>query len=59
MGKQIKACRILVEKPDGNKPLGRPRCRWEDNIEMGFKCDGVIWTGLIWLRIGSRLLSMW
>jgi len=35
--------RVLVEKPEGKRPLGRPRCRWEDNIkidlqEMGFEC---------------------
>jgi hypothetical protein len=28
------AYRILVGKPEGNKPLGRPRCRWVDNIKM-------------------------
>jgi hypothetical protein len=26
--------RVLVEKPDGMRPLGRPRSRWEDNIKM-------------------------
>jgi hypothetical protein len=26
--------RVLVEKPEGQKPLGRRRCRWEDNIKM-------------------------
>ena len=29
--------RALVEKPEGKRPLGRPRCRWEDNISMDFK----------------------
>jgi hypothetical protein len=28
---------ILVGKPEGNKPLGRPKCRWEDNIRLDFK----------------------
>jgi hypothetical protein len=28
------ACIILVEKPEGRRPLGRPRRRWEDNIKM-------------------------
>jgi hypothetical protein len=27
--------RVLVGKPEGKRPLGRPRCRWEDNIKMG------------------------
>jgi hypothetical protein len=31
------AYRILMGRPDRRKPHGRPRCRWEDNIKMGFK----------------------
>jgi hypothetical protein len=34
MGEKRNAFRILVGKPDGRRPLGRPRCRWVDNIEM-------------------------
>jgi hypothetical protein len=34
MGEGRGAYRILVGKPDGNRPLGRPRHRWEDNIKM-------------------------
>jgi hypothetical protein len=45
------AYRLLVGKPEGNRPLGRPRCRWVDNIKMDLERDGVEWTGLIWLRI--------
>jgi hypothetical protein len=29
--------RVLVGKPEGKRPLGRLRCRWEDNIKMDFK----------------------
>jgi hypothetical protein len=39
--------RILMEKPEGKKPLGRPRSRWVDNIKTDRKeigCDGVDWT---------------
>jgi hypothetical protein len=39
--------RILVGKPDGKSALGRPRCRWEDNIKMDLKGMG---TGLLWFR---------
>jgi len=28
------AYRVLMGKPEGKRPLGRPRCRWEDNIKM-------------------------
>jgi hypothetical protein len=34
MGDSRSAYRVLVGKPEGRKPLGRPRCRWEDNIKM-------------------------
>jgi len=39
--------RVVVGKPEGMRPLGRPRCRWEDNIKMdsgsgrGWRLDGV------------------
>jgi hypothetical protein len=44
---------ILVGKPEGKRALGRPRRKWEDNIRMDVRSDGVVWTGLIWLRIGT------
>ena len=47
----------MVGKPEGRRPLGRPRCRWVDNIRMAL-WDVGIWTGLGWLRIetgGGRL----
>jgi hypothetical protein len=37
-------CRFLVRKPEGKKPLGRPRRRWEDNIKMDLQevgCGGM------------------
>ena len=49
--------RVLVGKPEGNRPLGRPRRRWVDNIRMDL-WDVGIWTGLSWPRIetgGGRL----
>jgi hypothetical protein len=36
MGKVRGAYNILVGRPEGRRPLGRPRCRWEDNIKMDF-----------------------
>jgi hypothetical protein len=38
--------RVVVGKPEGKRPLGRPRRRWEDNIKMGLKevgCGGMDW----------------
>ena len=49
------AYRVLVGKPEGKRPLGRPRRRWEYNIKMDLQEVGMggAWTGLIWLRIGT------
>jgi hypothetical protein len=45
-------CMILMGKPEEKRPVGRPKCRWEDNIKMDFKEVGCgVWTGLSWLRI--------
>jgi hypothetical protein len=46
------AFRILVEKPEGKKPLGRTRHKWEDNIKIDLRCGGM--DGLIWLRIRTN-----
>ena len=46
--------RVLVGRPDGKSPLGRPKRRWEDNIKMDLQKVG--WEarpGLLWLRIGT------
>jgi hypothetical protein len=49
MGEKRNACRLLMAKPEGERPLGRPRRRWVDNIkldlvEVGW--DDVDWIGL-------------
>jgi hypothetical protein len=41
--------RVLVGKPEEKRPLGRPRCRWEDNIKRDLQevgCGGMDWTDL-------------
>ena len=46
--------RFLVGKPEGKRPLGRPRRRWEDNIKMDLQeVGGGCGTGWSWLRIGT------
>jgi hypothetical protein len=47
------AYRILVGRPEGRRPLGRPRHRWEDNIETDLQVGWGAWTGSIWLSIGT------
>jgi len=45
---------VLVGKPAGKRPLGRPRRRWEDNIKRIFrKWNAGVWTGSSWLWIGT------
>jgi hypothetical protein len=54
MEKRRGAYRALVGKPEGRRPLGRPRRRWENNIKMDLREVGWgVWTGSIWLRIGT------
>ena len=52
-------CRGLVGKPQGKSPLGRPRCRWEDNIKMDLQevgCGGMDWIDLAQDRDRRRTL---
>jgi 3-oxoacyl-ACP reductase-like protein len=53
MGEERGVHRVLVGKPEGKRPLGSPRRRWEDNIKMDVKLEGVVGTGWSWLRIGT------
>jgi len=49
MGEESGVYRVLVEKSEGRKPLGRPRRRWVDNIRMDLQevgCGYVDWIGL-------------
>ena len=54
MGEGRVVHRVLVGKPEGKKPLGRPRRRWEYNNKMDLQEVGrVVGTGWNWLRIGT------
>jgi hypothetical protein len=45
---------VLVGKPEGKRPLGRPRHRWEDGIKMDLGEIGWgVWSGFTWLRRGT------
>ena len=49
MGEEREVYRVLVGKPEGRRPLGRPRCRWVDNIRMDHQevgCGYMVWIGL-------------
>jgi hypothetical protein len=45
------AYRILVGKPEGKRPLGRPRSRWKDDIKMGLREIG--WGGMGWIDLAQ------
>jgi len=49
MGERTGVYRVLVGKPEGKRPLGRPRRRWKDNIKMDLQkvtCGGMDWIKL-------------
>jgi hypothetical protein len=53
MGEGRNVYRVLVGKPEGKRPLGRPRRRWENWMKMDLREIGWgVWSGFIWLRIG-------
>jgi hypothetical protein len=47
----VKTIRILVGKPERKRPLGRPRCMWEDNIKMHLRDIG--WAGMDWIYLAQ------
>jgi hypothetical protein len=53
-GEKRNAYMILVGKPGGKKPLGRPRRRWVDNIKMDIREKG--WNGVDWIDMEWRAL---
>jgi hypothetical protein len=50
MGDRRGACSVLVGRPEGKRPLGRPRLRWDDNIKMYFREVG--W-GMNWFDLAQ------
>jgi hypothetical protein len=51
MGEKRKAYRILVGKPEGKRPLGKPRYKWLDDIEIGLR--ELEWIGLDWIDLAQ------
>ena len=66
MSKRRGEYRVLVGKPGGKRPLGRPRRRWEDNIKMdheGVGCGGMDWIELAedrdrWLALVKAIMNI-
>jgi len=59
--------RVLVGKPEGKRPLGRPMRRWEDNITMDLEelaCGGMDWVELAqdrdrWRALVNAVMNLW
>jgi hypothetical protein len=51
MGEKGNAYRLMVGKPEGKRPLGRPRCRWVDNIRMDLEEIG--WGNVDWIVLAK------
>ena len=67
MGERRGVYRVLVGKPEGTRPSGRPRRRWEDNIKMKLKevgCGGMDWIELAedrdrWRELLNAVMNLW
>jgi hypothetical protein len=51
MGENRNSYRILVGKPEGKRPLGRPRCSWVDNIKLDLR--EIRWGGMDWIDLAQ------
>jgi hypothetical protein len=66
MGERRGAYRVLVGKPEGKRPLGRPRRRWEDNMKKDFQeveCGCIDWIELAqnrdrWRAIVNAVMNL-
>ena len=67
MGEERGVHRVLVGKPEGRRPLGRPRRRWVDNIRMDLQevgCGYMDWIGLLaqdrdrWRTLVSAVMNL-
>ena len=67
MGEERGAYRVLMGKPEGKRPLGRPKHRWVDNIRMDLQevgCGFMDWIGLTqdrdrWRMLVSAVMNLW
>jgi hypothetical protein len=51
MGEERNVYKVLVGKPEGKRPLGRPRHRWEDGIRMDLR--EIVWGSVEWIQLAQ------
>jgi hypothetical protein len=67
MGESKGIYRVLVAKPEGKRPLGRPKHRWEEYIKMDLQevgCGGMAWIKLAqdrdgWQALVNAVINLW
>jgi hypothetical protein len=67
MGEERKVYKVLVGRPEGKRPLGRPRRRWKDGIRIDLReigCGSVEWIQLAqdrdrWRAVVSAVMNLW
>jgi hypothetical protein len=57
MGGERSVYRVLMRKPEVKRPLGRPRCRWEDGIRMDLREIG--WGSIDWIQVAQDRDRWW
>jgi hypothetical protein len=57
MGEERQVYKVLVGKPEGKRPLGRPRRRWEDGVRMDLREIG--FGGVDWIRLAQDRDRLW
>jgi hypothetical protein len=57
MGRRRGFYRVLVGRPEGKRPLGRPRRRWEDNIKLDLREIGIDRAN--WIRLAQDMFQWW
>jgi hypothetical protein len=57
MGETRNVYKILVGKPEGKRPLGRPRSRWQDDVSVDLR--EMEWEGVDWIKVAQYGDQWW
>jgi hypothetical protein len=59
MGEKRKVYKVVVGKPEGKRPLGRPRRRWGNGIRVDLREIGWRWGGMEWIHLAQDRGQWW